>query len=88
VTYLDCFEFELHRVGCNIGAIDGNWNMAAQRSLALFNKECGYQARRKVASLDALDAVRTQVCPHLSLICDRGYKTDGNICSKIHAKRV
>ena len=37
----------------------------------------------KVASLDALDAVKsksTRVCP---LICDHGYKADGDRCTKI-----
>ena len=77
---------ELRRVGCNTGAIDGNWNAAAQKSLSLFNKNAQTKFDFKVASLGALDAVRSRlgrVCP---LICDRGYKADGGSCTKITCK--
>jgi uncharacterized caspase-like protein len=76
-------QTELRRVGCNTGAVDGNWNAAAQRSLDLFNKNTGMKFDVKVASLDALDAVKakpTRVCP---LICDHGFKADGDRCTKI-----
>jgi uncharacterized caspase-like protein len=79
-------QIELRRVGCNTGTIDGNWNAAAQRSLGLFNKSAGTKFDVKVASLDALDAVRskpTRICP---LICEHGYKADGDNCSKITCK--
>ncbi len=76
-------QIELRRVGCNTGAADGNWNAAAQKSLALFNKSAGTKLDVKLASADALDAVKgktARVCP---LICDFGYKADGEKCSKI-----
>ena len=76
-------QTELRRVGCNTGAIDGNWNTAAQRSLALFNKNAQTKFDVKVARLDALDAVRSKparICP---LICEHGYKADGDNCTKI-----
>jgi hypothetical protein len=76
-------QSELRRVGCNTGAVDGNWNAAAQKSLDLFNKNAGTQLDVKVASLDALDTVRSRpsrICP---LICDDGYKADGERCIKI-----
>jgi uncharacterized caspase-like protein len=76
-------QTELRRVGCNTGSVDGNWNAASQRSLDLFNKHAGLKLDVKVASTDALDAVKaktTRVCP---LICDRGYKADGERCVKI-----
>ena len=76
-------QIELRRVGCNTGAVDGNWNAAAQRSLSLFNKNAQTKLDVKVASLDALGTVRSKtgrVCP---LICDQGYKADGDSCSKI-----
>ena len=81
-------QAELRRVGCNpgAGAIDGNWNAGAQKSLALFNKNAGTRLDVKSASLDALDAVRSKasrVCP---LICDHGYKADGETCTKIVCK--
>jgi hypothetical protein len=34
-------QAELRRVGCNTGAVDGNWNTASQRALDLFNKHAG-----------------------------------------------
>jgi uncharacterized caspase-like protein len=79
-------QTELRRVGCNTGAIDGNWNAAAQRSLALFNKNAQTKFDVKVASVDALDAVRSRparICP---LICEHGYKVDGDACTKIACK--
>jgi uncharacterized caspase-like protein len=76
-------QIELRRVGCNTGAVDGNWNAAAQRSLSLFNKNAQTKLDVKVASLDALDTVRSKagrICP---LICDHGYKVDDDSCSRI-----
>ncbi|WP_407146998.1 caspase domain-containing protein [Bradyrhizobium sp. ORS 86] len=76
-------QSELSRVGCFTGAIDGQWNAASQRSLALFNRHAGTKFDAKLASLDALDAIKlkpSRVCP---LICDHGYKADGGQCVKI-----
>jgi hypothetical protein len=76
-------QSELRRVGCNTGAVDGNWNAAAQKSLDLFNKHSGLELDVKVASIDALDSIKsktTRVCP---LICDQGLRADGDRCTKI-----
>jgi hypothetical protein len=76
-------QTELRRVGCNTGAIDGDWNAAAQRALNLFNKYASMNLDVKLASLEALEAVegrKTRICP---LICDRGYRPEGEICKKI-----
>ena len=76
-------QSELRRVGCHTGSIDSNWNAASQRSLDLFNKHAGMKLDVKVASVDALDAVRSKpsrICP---LICDHGFKADGDRCAKI-----
>ncbi|WGD49443.1 caspase family protein [Bradyrhizobium sp. CB1650] len=76
-------QSELSRVGCFTGAVDGQWNAASQRSLALFNRHAGTKFDAKLASLDALDAIKlkpSRVCP---LICDHGYRADGDQCSKI-----
>jgi hypothetical protein len=76
-------QAELRRVGCNTGSVDGNWNTASQRALDLFNKHAGMKLEVKVASVDALDAVKAKsarVCP---LICDHGFKVDGDRCVKI-----
>ena len=71
------------RVGCNTGWVDGNWNAAAQKSLDLFNKHAGTGLDVKLASVDALDAVKskaTRICP---LVCDHGLKADGDRCTRI-----
>jgi hypothetical protein len=79
-------QSELRRVGCNAGAVDGKWNTTAQRSLELFNKHAGLKLDVKVASADALEAVRAKtgrICP---LICERGFRAGGDRCVKITCK--
>jgi uncharacterized caspase-like protein len=74
---------ELRRVGCLSSAADGDWNAATQRSLTLFNKYAGTQFDAKLASVDALDALKAKpgrVCP---LVCNFGFKADGDQCAKI-----
>ena len=76
-------QTELRRVGCMSADADGEWNATSQRSLALFNKNAGTKFDVKLASLDALDAIKlkpSRVCP---LICDHGFKVDGDHCSRI-----
>jgi uncharacterized caspase-like protein len=76
-------QTELRRVGCNTGSVDGNWNAAAQRSLDLFNKNAGMKLDVKTASLDALDAVKSKTARICPLICEHGFKADGESCTKI-----
>jgi uncharacterized caspase-like protein len=76
-------QSELRRVGCNTGSIDGKWNAAAQKSLDLFNRHAGTTLDVRVASLDALDVVKSKparICP---LVCDHGYRADGERCTRI-----
>src|SRR6266478_909954 len=78
-------QTELRRVGCLTGAADGEWNTVSQRSLTLFNKHAGTKLDVKLASPDALDAIKlksSRVCP---LICQHGFRpdADGDTCSKI-----
>lgn len=76
-------QAELRRVGCLNGAVDGTWNAGAQRSLTLFNRYAGTKLDTKVANVDTLDAIRlksSRVCP---LVCEHGYRADGDRCSKI-----
>ena len=76
-------QLELRRVGCLAGAADGDWNTASQRSLAQFNRRAGTKLDVKLASRDALDAIKlkpSRVCP---LICEHGFEADGDRCSKI-----
>jgi hypothetical protein len=76
-------QAELRRVGCLTGAVDGDWNTASQRSLTLFNRYAGTRLDAKVASRDTLDAIKlkpSRVCP---LLCEHGFKADGDRCAKI-----
>ena len=79
-------QTELRRLGCYVGAVDGNWNEASQRALALFNKSAGTRLDVKTASLDTLDVLEhrsARVCP---LVCDHGYKADGDTCERSREK--
>jgi Caspase domain len=76
-------QAELRRVGCLTGAADGEWSAASQRSLTLFNKHAGTKFNVRLASLDALDAIKLRpgrVCP---LACEHGFRPDGETCSRI-----
>jgi chemotaxis protein histidine kinase CheA len=76
-------QVELKRVGCSTGGVNSEWNSAAQKSLGLFNKNARTKFDVKVASIDALDSVKSRggrVCP---LVCDYGYRADGENCVKI-----
>jgi uncharacterized caspase-like protein len=76
-------QTELRRVGCFTGPTDGEWNKSSRRSLELFNKSAGTRLDVKLASLDALDAIKSKparVCP---LICEHGSRADGDRCVKI-----
>jgi uncharacterized caspase-like protein len=76
-------QTELRRVGCLTSAADGEWNAASQRSLTLFNRYAGTKLDAKLASIDTRDAIKlksSRVCP---LVCEHGFKADGDHCSKI-----
>jgi uncharacterized caspase-like protein len=76
-------QTELRRVGCKTGDIDGEWNTSARHALSLFNDNAGTKLDVKVASIDALEAVKTRtgrVCP---LDCERGTRASGDRCVKI-----
>lgn len=79
-------QSELRRVGCSTGAVDGNWSPASQKALDLFNKHAGLKLDVTKATVDALDAVKSKngrICP---LICDAGFRADGDRCFKIVCK--
>jgi uncharacterized caspase-like protein len=76
-------QAHLKRVGCNPGNADGKWDDSSQKALDLFNKNAQTKFDIKLASLDALDAVRSKtdrVCP---LICTKGQRVDGDRCVAI-----
>ena len=76
-------QAELRRVGCLGAEADGNWNTTSQRSLTLFNRYARTRFDTKLASTDALDAIKlktARVCP---LVCEHGYKADSDRCTRI-----
>jgi hypothetical protein len=80
---LHLLQSELKRVGCKTGDIEGEWSAAARKALSSFNDNAGTNFDVKLASIDALEAVRAKqgrVCP---LDCERGYRANGDKCVKI-----
>jgi uncharacterized caspase-like protein len=76
-------QTELRRVGCQTVDATDDWTVASRRALGLFNKHTGQRFDVKIASIDALEAVRgktTRICP---LICDHGFRPEGGSCVKI-----
>jgi hypothetical protein len=74
---------ELRRIGCMTGQVDGKWDAASQRALDLFNRHAGTKLDVQVASTDALDVIRNKtgrICP---LVCETGYRPDGERCTRI-----
>jgi hypothetical protein len=60
--------------------------MSSQRALASFNRSAGTRFEVKVASADALDAVRGKrgrICP---LVCESGSKAVGEKCVAVACK--
>ncbi|QQO24414.1 caspase family protein [Bradyrhizobium diazoefficiens] len=76
-------QSELRRVGCLADEESGEWSAKSQRSLTLFNKYAGTKLNTALAGSDALDAIKARsgrVCP---LVCDHGFRADGDACVKI-----
>jgi uncharacterized caspase-like protein len=76
-------QAHLKRVGCNTGSVDGNWDEGSRRALELFNQNAHTSFDIKLASLDALEAVRgrtDRVCP---LVCGKGQRAEGDRCVQI-----
>ena len=76
-------QAHLKRVGCDPGNSDGKWDDTSKKALELFNRSAQTKFDIKLASLDALDAVRgktDRVCP---LVCAKGQKAEGDRCVQI-----
>jgi uncharacterized caspase-like protein len=76
-------QAELRRVGCLKDEANGDWNASSQRSLSAFNRNAGTKLDVKTVSVDTLDAIKqkpSRVCP---LVCEHGFKADGDQCVKI-----
>jgi uncharacterized caspase-like protein len=76
-------QMELRRVGCLAGSVDGEWNSPSRRALEQFNRNAGTKFDVKVASLDVLDMVKSKTARVCPLICEHGFKADGERCVKI-----
>jgi len=76
-------QTELRRVGCKAGEADDEWSAAARRALSLFNENAGTKFDIKLASVDALNAVRAKVGRVCPLECDRSFHPSGDHCVKI-----
>ena len=76
-------QAELRRVGCQAAAAGDDWSPAARRALEQFNRHAKTKLDIKLASLDALDAVKgrqARICP---LVCGHGFRANGETCEKI-----
>lgn len=76
-------QSELRRVGCYSGNANGDWDSSSQRSLSQFNRNAGTRLDTKTVNADTLDAIKqksSRVCP---LVCEHGFKADGDHCTKI-----
>ena len=79
-------QAELQRVGCDPGSVDGNWSQNSRQALEQFNRRAGMKLDTQDASVDALDAVKSQrgrICP---LVCGGGQRADGERCVAIPAQ--
>jgi uncharacterized caspase-like protein len=76
-------QTELRRVGCLTGSVDGEWSRASRRSLEHFNKNAGTKLDVRLASLDALDAIKSKPARVWPLTCEYGFRADGDRCVKI-----
>ncbi len=75
-------QYHLKRVGCDPGAIEGNWGDGARHALEQFNSHAGTKFDVKVASVDALEVVKAQkgrICP---LVCGIGYRIVNDRCER------
>ena len=83
LTVTVALQDELRRVGCNTGAVDGQWNAASERALQLFNIHAGTGFDTRAASVEALRVVKDKtgrICP---LACAPGYRADDDRCVKM-----
>ncbi|WP_316184581.1 MULTISPECIES: caspase family protein [unclassified Bradyrhizobium] len=74
---------ELRRVGCSTADSDGTWDLNARRALERFNKQAGTRFDTKLASLDALDAVKAKTARVCPVLCPKGQRADGDACVAI-----
>ena len=80
-------QVHLKQVGCDPGGLNGAWNDKTSHAMGQFNANAHTKFNVKVASLDALEAVKAhkdRVCP---LECGKGQKAEGDRCVAEACKR-
>ncbi len=80
-------QLYLKRVGCDPGALDGQWTEQSVHAMQEFNKRTKANFDVKLASIGALDAVKqhkARVCP---LVCGKGYKAEDDRCVAVACRR-
>lgn len=76
-------QIELRRVKCLTTDVDGKWSEASRRSLSLFNKYARTKFDTQVASVEALEAIKSKPAPVCPTICEAGYRSSGDSCVKV-----
>lgn len=79
-------QTQLRRVGCFTGNIDGDWKAPSQRAMERFNQGAAMKLDVRLASLDAIDAVKSKTARVCPLICEHGFRADGENCIKVTCK--
>jgi hypothetical protein len=73
-------QFHLKRVGCDPGDIEGTWSEGSRNALEKFNRLAGTKFDVKVATIDALDAVKAKTARICPLVCGPGYRVEDDRC--------
>ena len=85
-TVMRALQTELRRVGCGPQTMGDRWDGSAQDSLARFNRNAGTRFDVKAPGADALDFVRNKIGRICPLVCEHGYRPNGESCAKIVCK--
>lgn len=76
-------QAELKRVGCDPDFVDGVWGASSERALGQFNRQTHSSFDVDVASLEAIEAVRSKterICPPT---CGSGERLAGDQCVRL-----
>jgi uncharacterized caspase-like protein len=76
-------QAHLKRVGCNPETSDGVWDDKSQKALELFNKNAHTELDVRVASIGALDMVRSKIDRVCPLVCDSSERAEGGRCVRV-----
>jgi hypothetical protein len=78
-------QFELKRVGCYQGAVNGEFENATREALRSFFKYSALNLQNQDLSVDTIKAVRSfdkRICP---LSCQPGERAEGDACIRVAA---